>query len=135
MAIKLLIFAFHPEAFFRRHAQTLVEYGMQVCGYVSITDDILTVYDEQAPDIILFDIGSVNIRSYANTFECPLLAVSDKFDLMEHATVRRLSCETPDTGLQICGYVENRPEFLVTAINQALSGSNSFYTSEEAPEL
>ena len=135
MAIKVMVFAIDPEATFQRHELQRKQNSIDICAYVALTDPILDLCEQHMPDIILFDISSINIKMYMNALDCPLLAVANSFDLHEHHYMRQLSLQRANTDLWICGYIQNRIEFLVTAIKLAMKGELSFYTDEEVSRL
>lgn len=131
MRTRIMIFSFYAELKFKQYEPLLKRCGIDICAYVSFTDPVEAIYQQHQPHLIVFDYHSIIIERYAHCFTCGLLAVSDHFDLQEHWTVRQLSENRENTGLNICGYVENRFEFLLSAILILQEGEQCFYTQEE----
>lgn len=131
MRTRIMILSFYAEMKFQRYATLLRKCGVDICAYVSFTDPVETIYQEHRPDLIVYDLHSIIIEKYTHSFTCKLLAVSDHFDLQEHWATRQLSENRATTGLNICGYIENRFEFLLAAILIIQEGQQCFYTHEE----
>ncbi|WP_276481013.1 hypothetical protein [Paraflavitalea pollutisoli] len=134
MSIRIMFFAFNPEATFRINHSFLENERINVTGYVSCSDNYLELYRQLSPDIICYHFGTINIARYEYEFSCKLLAVTEYFCQEDQRLTMDLAKSKTNSGLNIVGYVQNEKHLLASAINLVDSGKECYFPEGVTPQ-
>ncbi|WP_276484754.1 hypothetical protein [Paraflavitalea pollutisoli] len=133
MPIKVMFFAFNPEAIFKTHECYLQHAGIDICGYVSCLDPYQDIYNKLQPDIVCYHFGTIPIEIYATEFTCKLIAATDYYSAEDQAATLSLAA---NSGLHhIRGYVQKEHHFLLAAFHLVDIGRDCFFPQDMVPLL
>lgn len=135
MAIKVVFFAFNPEATFKCHESYLLSAGINIAGYVSCIDQYQQICQQLDPDIICYHDGTIDVAKYSHEFSCKLLAATDDYTDEDQRQTVDLANKKAFTGLNIMGYIENQYDLLLRAFHLLNIGRECFYGPSECPRL